>query len=317
MKTFAAAASMAALASAGQVMSMRDKRADFADAFISSFTGVTDSSTVDACFNQEGIVEQSLAAASLIKVNDYMRGYHRLYKIWNEAAQSQKACSNHRYFWTDSSSMGQWGSIAMQPTVAAETIVNNFADNKDAIVDAINRMETSLAADDFASAGADLADVVSLGLGDLTGAGARAEEMLVLEGISMPPEQYVTLFKSFMKQLIYVNRLDSLVDCLVDAKSLVGDIKKIWQLYQQGDEFAALTQITRLSIKARQLYKDQCSQGAPEDLEALLKWMELRLTSKEAMVEATSENALLHSQEIYLHVESLWGNLYGADGFKP
>ena len=86
MKSFAAAASMAAIASGAQVMTPGNKRQAFADAFVSGFTGITDSSTIDACFNDDSLMDQTLAATSLIKVNDYMRGFHRIYKIWNENA---------------------------------------------------------------------------------------------------------------------------------------------------------------------------------------------------------------------------------------
>ena len=180
MKSFAAAASMAAVASAAQVMNMSNQRLAFADSFISSFTGVTDNSTVDACFDRENIIEETLAATSLIKVNDYMRGYHRIYKLWNEAAQSNSKCSNHKYFWNENSTMGKWGNMVMQPTVTAETLVSNWGLNKDAIVDAINRFETELAEDDYQAAGSAFAEVLQYALGDVQGNSARADAFMNL-----------------------------------------------------------------------------------------------------------------------------------------
>ena len=35
------------------------------------------------------------------------------------------------------------------------------------------------------------------------------------------------------------------------------------------------------------------------------------------MVDAASANAHIHSQEIYIHVEEVWANLYGTSGFAP
>jgi|Transcript_9169 hypothetical protein len=96
MKSFAAAASMAALSSAAAVKSISDMRQEFSDAFIASFTGTTDARTVDTCFTSEQLLDQTLQATALIKVTDYMRGYHRLYKIWNESPKSQTACANRK-----------------------------------------------------------------------------------------------------------------------------------------------------------------------------------------------------------------------------
>jgi hypothetical protein len=214
MKSFAAAASMAAIASAAQVVNMGDKSTTFADAFISNFTGHTDNSTVDACFKNDQIIEQTLAATSLIKVNDYMRGYHRIYKIWNEAAQAKHECIDHRYFWSDSSVMGQWGNMVQQPTVVAETLVSNWSMNKDAIIDSINMLEDSLAADDFATAGSAFAEVLQYGLGNVAGNSARATEFLNLQETDDPSDAgLVLVVKNFLSQVIYMNHFDSLKAC--------------------------------------------------------------------------------------------------------
>ena len=87
-------------------------------------------------------------------------------------------------------------------------------------------------------------------------------------------------------------------------------------LFQAGDEWSAIGQIAKTSLKVKQLVASQC-QGAPEDIKLLVNWIEKRMSSKQAMVDATSANAHIHSQEIYLHVEELWPNMYGPSGFKP
>ena len=317
MKSFAAAASMAAIASAAQVVNMGDKSTTFADAFISNFTGQTDNSTVDACFKNNEIIEQTLAATSLIKVNDYMRGYHRIYKLWNENPQAKRECTDHRYFWSDSSVMGQWGNMVQQPTVVAETLVNNWSMNKDAIIDAINRLEDSLAADDFTTAGSDLAEVLQYGLGDVSSSSNRATEFLNLQETDEPDDKaLVLLVKNFISQVIYMNHFDSLKSCSVDATSVVSDIRQIYNAFKDGHEMVAFGLVTKLANKVRKLTKSQCN-GAPEELAALLTWMLEKMTSKDKMVEAASTNAHSHSQEIYIHVTQLWDNLYTSEGFKP
>mmetsp|Transcript_22359 Transcript_22359/g.27489 ORF Transcript_22359/g.27489 Transcript_22359/m.27489 type:complete len:91 (+) Transcript_22359:328-600(+) len=89
--------------------------------------------------------------------------------------------------------MGQWSSIAMQPTVAAETLVNNWAANEAQIIETINKLESDLATDNFSAAGQDLAEVLQMGLGELSGAAGRADKMLVLEGLPFPPEKLLIL----------------------------------------------------------------------------------------------------------------------------
>ena len=226
MKSFAAAASMAAIASGAQVMTPGNKRQAFADAFVTGFTGITDSSTVDACFNDDSLMDQTLAATSLIKVNDYMRGFHRIYKIWNENAQGNQSCMNHKYFWNEDSVMGKWRNVQLQPTVAAETLVNNWTMNKDVIIDAINRFEGDLAADDYTSAGETLAEVLQYALGNVAQNSTRATEFLSLaEEDGVDDNNMVELVKNFISQVIYLNHFDSLKDCSVDTMSLITDLR--------------------------------------------------------------------------------------------
>ena len=133
---------------------------------------------------------------------------------------------NHKYFWNEDSVMGKWRNVQLQPTVAAETLVNNWTMNKDVIIDAINRFEGDLAADDYTSAGETLAEVLQYALGNVAQNSTRATEFLSLaEEDGVDDNNMVELVKNFISQVIYLNHFDSLKDCSVDTMSLITDLR--------------------------------------------------------------------------------------------
>ena len=66
-------------------------------------------------------------------------------------------------------------------------------------------------------------------------------------------------------------------------------------------------------IKAMNALKaeiSQCKDSAPQDIMALASWFERVAGSKQALVDTTSAQALVHSQEIVLHVEAVWSTFF-------
>lgn len=127
-------------------------------------------------------------------------------------------------------------------------------------------------------------------------------------------EKYAALVEGFIKEFIYINRLDSIKDCTVDATSILKDVQEIYNLFKSGDEWAAVTQASKTALKLKILISRQCP-GAPAELKAMGEWFVEKCSSKEAMVKYASENAHVHSQEMYIHVEELWLNIYSNGGF--
>lgn len=125
----------------------------------------------------------------------------------------------------------------------------------------------------------------------------------------------MALVQGFIKELLYVNHLDSIKDCTVDATSILKDVQEIYNLFKEGDEWAAITQASKTALKLKILISRQCP-GAPAELKALGEWFIQKCSSKEAMVKYASENSHIHSQEIFIHVEELWINIYGNGGFS-
>ena len=113
-----------------------------------------------------------------------------------------------------------------------------------------------------------------------------------------------------------MNRLDSLKNCVVDTKSVVSDVTDVISLIKSGDEWAAVTSAAKIAMKLKGL-TSTCP-GAPAEVKALGEWFLANMSSKEKMTAAASANSHIHSQEIYLHVETLWVNMYGpTGGFAP
>ena len=87
------------------------------------------------------------------------------------------------------------------------------------------------------------------------------------------------LVLSFFKELMYVNRLDTLSGCALDAKSLLSDVQEIIRLFSSGDEWGAITKATKTAMKLKKLITDQCP-GAPAELKALGEWFVTKVSSK-------------------------------------
>lgn len=162
----------------------------------------------------------------------------------------------------------------------AETVVTNYKDNEDLILAAVSNMEKLIAAGDYKKAGKELSDVVNLGLGPFDPPATEGDEALLsLEGLPVPPEAIEPLVIAFFKELVYVNRLDSLSGCALDAKSIVSDVQEIIRLFSSGDEWAAITKASRTALKLKKLITDQCP-GAPAELKALGEWFVNKVSSK-------------------------------------
>ena len=92
MKSFVAAACTAAFVSGQAYMDTPKDTIDspaqlFANGFLQDFMQVDESfSQMDAynCFNGGDMIKDTMEATTYIRLNDYVRGYHKLYKYWNK-----------------------------------------------------------------------------------------------------------------------------------------------------------------------------------------------------------------------------------------
>lgn len=99
-----------------------------------------------------------------------------------------------------------------------------------------------------------MVEVLELGIGPIKANGDN--QMLNLAAVD--PKQLLPLVEAFIKELVYVNRLDSLQDCVVDASSVASELHEIFSLFQSGEEGEAVTKATKLAIKIMLLIPKQC-----------------------------------------------------------
>ena len=126
------------------------------------------------------------------------------------------------------------------------------------------------------------------------------------------PKYAVTMVGAFLAELVYLNRLNGLTECAVGGPETFKLMKETITDIQNGNELAAFTSgiAAMNSLKAE---ISQCKDGAPHDIKALASWFERVAGSKQAMVDTASAQALVHSQEIVLHVESVWDTFFKFD----
>jgi len=111
-----------------------------------------------------------------------------------------------------------------------ETLVGNWSDNSALIRSQIGNVEKYMGLGDYEQAGKDLAAMLETGLG--FGKPDDNEQLLALADSSIGAPEIELLVGNFLKELVYINHLDSLSGCAIDTKSLVTDIQEIWSLYQ-------------------------------------------------------------------------------------
>ena len=143
---------------------------------------------------------------------------------------------------------------------------------------------------------------------------AVTEPFLVLEGLpaGFTPKYAVSMVGAFIAELVYLNRLSGLTQCAVGGPETYELMKEAITDMQNGQELAAFTSGIA-AMNALKAEISQCKDGAPEDIKALASWFERVAGSKQAMVDTASAQALVHSQEIVLHVESVWDTFFKFD----
>ena len=117
----------------------------------------------------------------------------------------------------------------------------------------------------------------------------------------------IAVLDGFFKQLIFINHLDSLSGCIVESKEVIDSIVEALTFLKQGDEMAAIM----TALKTAALIKanlSTCTSGAPADVKALVGWFSTHFNSLQALIDASSANSHLNSQQIFKHVQQFWTN---------
>ena len=120
MRTFAAAAIMAASASAFDVMAAPD----FVAGFIYGMTGDNHLTEIEACYNGgEQIVKDTETAFADFNAGHYFAGLKEAGTVWNEVSSSLTTCKGME---DDIAAIELWAQIFTEPTKLSKTVAKNW-----------------------------------------------------------------------------------------------------------------------------------------------------------------------------------------------
>ena len=109
----------------------------------------------------------------------------------------------------------------------------------------------------------------------------------------------------FFQELAYLNRLDSIENCAPYSEETLEDIARAYELAASEGWglylFEALIQIAKDMIP----FVWNCK-GAPEDIKAMVDWLENTVTDRQSIVDITSARSLIHTQEIEIAMQGVW-----------
>ena len=112
----------------------------------------------------------------------------------------------------------------------------------------------------------------------------------------LTPEYVITMLETFLAELVYLNRLDSLDECVVGGPKVVNLVTEAINSMAKGDEHNAFEDVVKSAVAISQEIKS--CKSAPADIKALATWFITKAGSKQALVDNASANSLKHSQEM-------------------
>ena len=98
----------------------------------------------------------------------------------------------------------------------------------------------------------------------------------------------------FMGETVYLNRLMGIQNCAVNGEATVNAVLKTFNHIMEGKEMEAIGDAIEAAAIVRQEL-EYCRKDAPEDIAMLIQWMEDKMGSRQALVDAASANTHLHA----------------------
>ena len=138
--------------------------------------------------------------------------------------------------------------------------------------------------------------------------GFTAAAILAATVTAQSTAYFAELITVLNSELVYLNRLDRMRDCVIDTTETVEHVVKIAEALKNDDEFLALEEAAK-AAHALSGAVLQCTQAEEEAL-ALSNWYTTRAGTKDAMIEYASANTHLHAKEIESHVEDVWATFF-------
>ena len=110
------------------------------------------------------------------------------------------------------------------------------------------------------------------------------------------PAQIVELLTGFTEELAYMNRLDTIRKCAFWTDTFVTEVAQLFHYIGNGEVGHAFEEFFVVAVDAIALV-NKCD-GAPEQVSAMVNWLETTCSSRQNLVDVTSARSHIHTQEI-------------------
>lgn len=296
MRTFAAAAVIAASASAFDVMAVPD----FVAGFMYALTGDNNLTEIEACFQGgEQIVTDAQTAIADFEAGNYFKGIKDAGTAWNEVGSAMTTCQGMD---DDIAAIEAWAQIFTEPATLSKTVAKHWLFHGDEIKADLAKEQADWSAGNYFDAGKDTADALVLAVGPVPTASAN-----------MPLDAPILFLGGVLEGLVQDNHLTAIATCATDAEGVVDEVEGLVSAIEKGNWFFA-------AEKARKVIKDvplaltDCK-AMGSDLTALEQWAAI-FTDPSALVADVTKHFLLHRKEIEADIGTVKTDWAAAEYFN-
>jgi len=274
-----------------------DHIARFMGGMIEGLTG-DDTHPTECYQTSTSVITDFEKAANRILAGDYVRGVMKMKSVIREGPLVVTECQGLK---DDFEMIAEWAAIFEHPAKLTEQTVKHWLLKKNAIKDALNQEQAEWAAGNYYSAGQEAAEAMTLLVGppqkiiggDAPDTDEDPKGGLTPAAIKAIAEAAVKILGSFVAELVYLNRLDSISGCVYDSRDLVDEVVEMVKSISSGNEMAGLQSVAEIAGHLASAI-EHC-EGTPADAHLIVDWLKAR-SSKQALIDICSANALNHSQ---------------------
>ncbi len=286
MKTFAAAAAVAASASAFDAMAVPD----FVAGFIYGMTGDNHLTEIEACYQGgQQVVTDAQTAVADFKNGDWFKGIKDAGTAWNEIGSAMTTCSGMD---DDIAAIEAWANIFTQPVELSETVAKRWLLHGRQIKKDIAKEEADWAAGDYFDAGVDTALALTLAVGPIE----------PVNEANMPLEAPVLFLGGMLEGLVSENHLSEISTCAVDAESTVVEVEDLVGDVLAGHWFRAAEK-AKSTVSSFKTSLAAC-ESMGDDFTALESWASIFLHPS-TLIATVTKHMLFHRKDIMSDVNDI------------
>lgn len=298
MKTFAAAAVVAASASAFDAIAVPD----FIAGFIYGMTGDNHLTEIEACYQGgEQIVTDSQTAIADFKQGNWFQGIKDAGTVWNEVGSAMTTCQG---MGDDIAAIEAWATIFTNPTELAKTVGKRWLFHGSQIKADIAQEEADWAAGSYFDAGKDVADALTLAVGPI--------QTMQVANLNLKPEE------EFMAGLLWGfigdNHLDEIQTCLKDAGEAIKDVESVVSDVTSGKWTTAADDVKKTAKLIPTMFgsSGDCT-NLMKDVKSIEEWANMGWLK---LAEDVAKDMLFHRSEIEKDAKAISSDWNAGDYYK-